>query len=108
MTNCYGASEIINPANWNLERKFGELMVKYYPNVSWLIEANVEGGIMTITIPEIHQEGNQDYGFVVKLDKTKTEDECKRYALWAGCELLERAHISRETGQRSAEKVDRD
>jgi hypothetical protein len=99
--------EVRAASDINMENQIGGLLTQHYPHVSWFVESNCDTGIVTVELPEFHRDGNQNFGFVLHLDKLKGWDDMKKSAIWAGGELLERAHISRTHQIRYADKVDR-
>jgi hypothetical protein len=100
--------EVIHPNETYMECQAAEILCKEWPYVSWYTEANFDGGVFYVEIPEYHMDGNKNYAFVLHLDKIKGWDDFRRNVRNAGGELLERAHISTSRDYRYADKVDRD
>lgn len=67
----------------------GKALARAYPTVPWFVDANVDGGVITISCPNISQR----YGMTLHL--TNTNDELARKAVMLAGELLERYHVSR-------------
>ena len=47
-----GVGEIRHPAELSMEKQVGELLVEMYPHVSWYVEADFEGGILNVELPD--------------------------------------------------------
>ena len=109
-TTCLDLNDGIEkpPLDREVESAIGQELVSRYPWVSWLVECQGALGVVKVSCPEIHREGNADYGVVLMARKLPRHLDIKRAAVMAGGELLERAHMSRTTGQRTSEIVQRD
>lgn len=70
----------------------GHALGRAYPTVPWHVDVNVEGGIATITCPQISLQ----FGMVLHL--TRDTAELERGAVRMGGELLERFRVSRDCG----------
>lgn len=79
-------------------KTIGNALAQAYQLVPWLVDVNIDGGVATITCPNISAK----YGMVIHLtrDTMALEDAAKRM----GGELLERFNVSRSTGDFSGVK----
>ena len=98
-----------HPLDYAMEMEVGKALVDAFPKAecSWYVEANHRTGLLRVEIPELHRMGNASYGFMLPLDKLTDAMVRRREVILAGGELLERAFVSRTTGIRSTEQVDR-
>lgn len=67
----------------------GRALGRAYPTVPWLVDANVDGGVLNISCPAISRK----WGMVLHL--TRTNEDLARRAVLAAGELLERWNVSR-------------
>lgn len=75
--------------------------------LSWAVECVHKQGVLKVTIDGLHADGNQRYGEVADIRGLVTYDMLRDKAKQMGGALLERAFVSRTTGQRTKEEVDR-
>ena len=107
--------EIIDPKDVEACSIVGETLVKEYSmpaakhgiELSWSVECIHKQGILKVTIDNLHAKGNQRYGEVADIRGLVTYDMLRDKAKSMGGALLERAFVSRTTGQRTKEEVDR-
>lgn len=76
----------------DIRQRVGNAIAKAYRGMSWHIDVNLAGGIVTITSPKISVK----YGMILHLTRDLMDLEVRAVRL-AG-ELLERFRVSRETG----------
>ena len=63
--------------------------------------------MLKIALDAAHSDGNQRYGWQGDIRGRVTYDMLRDLVKQVGGELLERAYISRTTGQRAQDSVDR-
>ena len=103
------AGEERSPLDKAMEAEIGEALCRTYAKagVAWIVEAQGALGIVNINCPDLHRLGNVDYGVTLHIKNLPRYLDLKRAAVRAGGELLERAYVSRTTGVRSRQAVDR-
>lgn len=107
--------EIVDPHDVEVCQIVGQTLVDTYSapaarhgvDLSWHVEAVHKQAVLKVTLDTLHADGNQRWGEVAKIQGLVTYDMLRDKAKQMGGALLERAFVSRETGIRTAEKVDR-
>ena len=100
-------NEIVDPADIQICEILGQTLLSHYPQHRWHVEAIHKQGAVKIALDNYHMDGNQRYGFFANVKGLVTYDMLRDLAIKAGGELLERAYISRDTGNRTQDRVDR-
>lgn len=80
----------IEAANKTIAKEVAECLNTHYPNHAWMVNANVETGI--VEVRNLRLSGQ--WGFILHMDKLATDPSMK-LVIRAGGELLERYNVAR-------------
>lgn len=108
-------SEIADPLDVEVCSQVGRLLVDTYSkpaalhgrDLAWNVECVRRQGVLKIALDAAHADGNKRYGWQGDIRGQVTYDMLRDIVKKVGGELLERAYVSRTTGARSKNAVDR-
>ena len=88
-----GAADIIR--SQGLAKRVGSAVHRKYPGVSWLVDVNIQGGVVTLRCPKISME----MAFYIYLHRTDTVIE--KMAVEAAGNILEAYNVARKKEKES-------